>query len=224
MNEGLGPVEIAAYVPSVDVVLAEALASHWHARRAGADRSDRTFNAESKAAGSPSGQAGRHAGMLEVATVGYFPRELSIPRRDRTSHYLIHLTQHPLGFKIMKEVMRGESSESEDVGSFGLIPDEELTRQRGLFSPNLERARTDILSELGRGTRLVRLFVDNWPSRPSDVLAPTQYKELVLALEAQQRIAIHDPLTGVEAPALRRRKTSRGHATLGERYEVRLRH
>src|SRR5690606_16250871 len=38
--------------------------------------------------------------------------------RNRTSHYLIHLSQHELAFKIMKDVMRSESSEKDAYGSF----------------------------------------------------------------------------------------------------------
>jgi three-Cys-motif partner protein len=49
--------------------------------------------------------------------------------RDRTSHYLIHLSQHPLAFTIMKEVMKAESAPTEDLGSFGFIPPDKLIDQ-----------------------------------------------------------------------------------------------
>jgi three-Cys-motif partner protein len=142
--------------------------------------------------------------------------------RNRTSHYLVHLAQHELAFKIMKEIMNKESSEVDDYGAFESIPDGELPGQAALFRPNAERARVEILNELRIGARPVRLFLNEWPLRPTDMLVAKEYRKLLLDLEAEQCIDVIDPKAGAVLPAERRPKRS-GQATLSERYYVRIR-
>ena len=134
----------------------------------------------------------------------------------------MELLDSMLAFKIMKDVMRSESSEKDDYGSFGFIPDDELSGQGALFRPNAERARAQILDELRDGSRPVKLFIEDWPLRRTDMLVAKEYREILLALEAEQLIDVVDGETGATVPVSMRRKRL-GRPTLGERYEVRLR-
>lgn len=177
-----------------------------------------------------SGSPTREARLLEIyfdalressGTPFVLPFRFKARQRNRTSHYLIHLAQHPLGFKIMKDVMYGESSEVDDFGSFGFIPDEEVSGQRNLFRPNTDRARTEIRDALRHGPQPARLFLDEWPSRPEDLVAPKQYKQLLLALEAEKLITVHDPKNGELIRVSQRRRTRLGEPTLAGRYEIR---
>jgi hypothetical protein len=122
----------------------------------------------------------------------------------------------------MKDVMRSESSEMEDYGSFGFVPEDEVTGQGELFRPNAERARTEVLEELHRGARRVSLFLDEWPLRPGDLLVEKEYRQLLLSLENEQIIDVLDAETGMPAPAAKRRQRL-GETTLSKRYQVRLR-
>ena len=53
------------------------------------------------------------------------------------------------------------------------------------------------------------------------MLVAKDYRQLLLALEAEQRIEVLDARTGAVAPAARRQKRL-GNPTLSEHYDVRL--
>ena len=141
--------------------------------------------------------------------------------RDRTSHYLIHLSQHSLAFTVMKDVMKAESSAAGDYGSFGFIPPDELVEQGELFRPNAERARAEILEVLRRGPQPVSSFAVQWPQRPTDMLVSKEYKRILLELEQEGTIEVFDARTRSLTPAAQRRKKL-GQSTLGNDYMVRL--
>jgi hypothetical protein len=141
--------------------------------------------------------------------------------RDRTSHYLIHLAQHPLAFTIMKEVMKAESSSAGDYGSFGFIPPDELVEQGELFRPNADRARAEVVHALQQGPQSVKLFAIEWPQRRTDMLVSREYKRILLELEQEGVIEVLDARTRLPAPVAKRRKRS-GQPTLGDDYLVRL--
>ena len=129
--------------------------------------------------------------------------------RDRTSHYLIHLSQHPLAFTIMKDVMRAESSAADDYGSFGFIPPDELVEQGELFRANAEYARAEILDVLRRGPQPVGSFAIQWPQRATDMLVSKEYKRILLELEQEGMIEVFDAQTRLPAPAAQRRNRLR---------------
>jgi hypothetical protein len=148
------------------------------------------------------------------------PFRFRAAERERTSHYLLHLAQHPLAFKIMKEVMKSESTDSADYGSLGFIPQDELAEQGELFHPNAERAKAEILAALRDGPKPVTLFTRRWIERPSDMFVEKEYKQLLLDLERDRALEVIDQ-GGQPAPAERRRKKS-GRPTLADAYRVRL--
>jgi three-Cys-motif partner protein len=150
------------------------------------------------------------------------PFRFQAAERDRTSHYLIHLAQHPLAFKIMKDVMKSESAGTHDFGHLGFIPQSELVGQGELFQPNSDRAKAEILAALRSGPRPVSLFTKHWIERPNDMFVEKEYKRLLLELERDLLLEVIDGRTREPAPAASRRKKG-GSPTLGDAYLVRER-
>jgi hypothetical protein len=133
---------------------------------------------------------------------------------------LIHLAQHPLAFKIMKDVMKSESAGTEDYGTLGFIPSDELVGQGELFHPNAERAKAEIVAALRDGAKPVTLFTKQWIERPEDMFVEKEYKQLLLELERDSKLEVIDRLTDEPIPAAKRRKRA-GSPTLGDGYWVR---
>lgn len=148
------------------------------------------------------------------------PFRFRAAERERTSHYLIHLAQHPLAFKIMKDVMKSESAGTEDYGNFGFIPRDELVGQGELFHPNAERAKAEILAALRDGAKPVTLFTKQWIERPEDMFVEKEYKRLLLELEHDYKLEVIDRQTGAPIPADKRPRRG-GAPTLGDGYGVR---
>ena len=60
----------------------------------------------------------------------------------KTSHFLIFVSKHPLGYKVMKDIMAGESSNIEEgVASFGFNPKDK-------FQPNLFEGTFSLIDKL----------------------------------------------------------------------------
>jgi three-Cys-motif partner protein len=151
---------------------------------------------------------------------GYIlPFRFRAAERERTSHYLIHLAQHSLAFKIMKEVMKSESAGTEDYGNLGFIPRDEFG-QGELFHPNAERAKAEIVAALRNGPKPVTLFTKQWIERPEDMFIEREYKQLLLELERTLKLDVVDGQTGEPIPAAKRPRRA-GAATLGDSYWVR---
>ncbi|MBI3823626.1 MAG: three-Cys-motif partner protein TcmP [Planctomycetes bacterium] len=151
--------------------------------------------------------------------------EFSIPFRveseekQKTSHYLIHATNHKLGFKIMKDIMwkRGHSEEGEGALQFVQAG---RTDYVALFDPHFDVKR-EILNALVTGPRCVDLFFNDWVVRPTDLLSQSAYKQALLHLEASGEIEVLDKDKSTPKPMMSRRRP-KGKSTLGEGYYVRL--
>jgi hypothetical protein len=132
---------------------------------------------------------------------------------------LIHATNHPLGFKIMKEVMwnRGQSEEGEGALQF---VQSGRTDYIALFDPRYD-VKKEILSALAAGPQCVDLFYSNWVFRPEDLLCQPAYKQALLELEASGDIEVLDKDNRTPKP-MKIRKRHKGKPTLGEGYYVRL--
>lgn len=141
--------------------------------------------------------------------------------KARTSHYLIHCSNNPLAFKIMKEVMIRTATEGGDSGVFEYLEASELGAQTSLFRPAMDLAREQILAELRKGDCPVSRFTKEWVTRAGDYLVEKQYRELLLSLEAEGLVVIIDDRTGDLTPAASRMRG--GRPTLASRLIVRAR-
>jgi three-Cys-motif partner protein len=147
------------------------------------------------------------------------PFRVESEERQRTSHYLIHASSHPLGFKIMKEIMwnRGQSEQGESALQFVQAG---RTDYITLFDPRYD-LKSDILKALAAGPKCVDHFYNDWVLRPDDLLCQPEYRQDLLELEAGGEIEVLDKDNLTPRPAHSRKK-HKGKPTLGEHYYVRL--
>jgi len=111
-------------------------------------------------------------------------------RRREGSHYLLHVTKHPLGFKIMKDVMWRRGRTAEGVGGLELV---QASRSgRALIRPNWEAMKQRITDALARGPVKVDVFYSDWVERPDDVFSEPAYKQALLELESERKIDVLD--------------------------------
>jgi three-Cys-motif partner protein len=146
------------------------------------------------------------------------PLRVQARDRDRTSHYLIHCSSHPLAFKIMKDVMGGVTT-SDESGAFEFSTAAETG---ALFHPIEDRAREEILTHLKRGPSKVEVFTQEWILRPHDYFRASDYKQMLLDLEARGGIEVLDKRGVSPAPLPTRRKGAGGKPTLADDYFVSL--
>ena len=135
--------------------------------------------------------------------------------RAATSHYLIHATKHPLGFKIMKDIMWSEGSgHSLELRQASAAPAGQLTLELGDSTVD-----DDILVRLNQGPRPVAHFTSDLCTQPDNRIAAKYYKDRLLALEADGRLVVWR--NGKPAPATSR-PSRLGKPTLADSCEVRL--
>jgi three-Cys-motif partner protein len=137
----------------------------------------------------------------------------------KTSHYLIHATNHHLGFKIMKEVMWSRGHSETGQGDLQFVQ-ASRTDYIPLIDPNYV-VKDDILESLATGPKCVNLFYSDWVLRPDDLLCQPAYKQALLELEESGEIEVLDKDGRTPKPAKSRRQL-KGKPTLGEGYHVRL--
>lgn len=148
------------------------------------------------------------------------PFRFRAAERDKTSHYLVHCSNHPRAFTIMKDVMWRLTTEGSEAGIFQFLHDDDAGRQGSLFGTATEVARQEILDELAKGEQPVELFRKHWIERPHDLFVESQYRQILLDLEREGLVTMIDPATGKARPAAARIRG--GKVTLAEGLHVRL--
>lgn len=173
---------------------------------------------------------GKEVGLLDLFIASlrawsgaqYFvPMRFEADAAERTSHYLVHCSRHPLAFRLMKEVMGKAAMRTSDTGTFMCLGAKERGQTLDLFAPHLDSARQAILRQVAAGATRVDTFTEQWAERPDDPIPGTTYKKLLLELEAAGEIVVLDPGSGRKVAACDRRK-HRGKPTLAGHYEVAL--
>lgn len=120
----------------------------------------------------------------------------------RTSHHLLFVSKHPLGYGIMKEIMAGESSLSQQgVASFQYSPADERFPLLFALSRPLDELADQLLEHFaGRQLTVEQIFEFHNVGTPYIL---TNYKAALLKLEAAGKIACD--------PAKRRKNTMADH-------------
>ena len=124
----------------------------------------------------------------------------------RTSHHLVFVTKHVRGYEIMKEIMAKESIEEQGVPAFEYNP--ATTRQPLLFelARPLDELEGMLLDRFaGKEMRMVDIYDAHHIGRR---FIKSNYKEALLSLESQGRVAI--------SPAVDNRQKRNGRPTMGD--------
>lgn len=137
----------------------------------------------------------------------------------KTSHYLIHATRHPLGFKIMKNVMCRRGHGEDEPGGLEL-------RQKGRthFVPMFDR-HADIKAEILTALRIkplrVSVFYDEWTMRPTDMQCEAACRQALLELEHDGKIEVLGK-DGKNVISVGSRRKRNNKPTLAKDYYVRM--
>lgn len=159
--------------------------------------------------------------LSESAKAEYvLPFRIESEHRRCTSHYFIHATKHPLGFKIMKEIMwKAGKIDGTEEGRLELLQ-RSANDLSTLMRSDLDVADQNILNHLKtNGPTQVSVFRKDWPLRASDRYTDACYRRRLLLLENQNHIAVYEPDGKTPAPA-ESRKRYRGEPTLPDRLIV----
>lgn len=111
---------------------------------------------------------------------------------SRTSHCLVFVTKHPLGYKIMKEIMAAESSVTDQgVPSFTYSPADESTPLLFSLSRPLD-ALEDLLGEAfaGRTLPMRKIYETHHIDTP---YIERNYKDALRSMEAKKSIDCNPP-------------------------------
>ncbi|MCL6445318.1 MAG: three-Cys-motif partner protein TcmP [Alicyclobacillus sp.] len=138
------------------------------------------------------------------------------PNGERTSHYLIFVSKHIIGYNIMKDIMWKCSSEHEDgVASFSYV-DVDNPQLKLLFdySRPLDTLGEDLLHQFAGRTLTVKEIYDHHHVGKKFVLS--NYKEALRRLEEQGRI--------ITSPPAQQRKVLKGVRTFANDVSVTFPH
>ena len=138
----------------------------------------------------------------------FLPLRIEKEGRKSTSHYLLHATKHPLGFRIMKEVMWAASGGLECEGDHLALLQASETGGGRLFDPAIEELREAVLGDLANGPERVNKYRVEWVERPEDMFCESVYRRQILNLEADGKIEIlaADGITPMPASKRPKRK------------------
>ncbi len=140
------------------------------------------------------------------------PFRVEMQEKMSTSHYLVHGSNHPLGFKIMKEIMWLEGKTSDQHGvRLELL--QESKGQTTLFDIDFLNFKRDLLKRYAGQVRAVK---DVWDETdPNDLFLERTYKQALVELEKEGKIQVfEDRDCKIPAPADKRRPY-KGNPTLG---------
>jgi three-Cys-motif partner protein len=163
----------------------------------------------------------RRALAEEISAEYTIPFGVEHEDQHKTSHYFIHATKHPLGFRIMKDVMWRLGHAEDQPGALELRQ-KSRTNFIPLFDLQGDEIKQNILNALRVGPLRVSVFYQEWTNRPNDLLCESAYRKVLLALEADGKIEVLGK-DGKNVVGFEARRPYKGQPTLGKDYFVRLR-
>lgn len=110
----------------------------------------------------------------------------------RTSHYLIFVSKHVLGYEIMKDIMaRASSGQEQGVASFSYSPADERTPMLFEFARPLHELGQMLLNEFaGRKMTMKQVYDEHHVERP---FIKKNYKDALSKLETEGKITAFPP-------------------------------
>ncbi len=111
----------------------------------------------------------------------------------RTSHHLVFATKHPLGYRIMKEIMAKHSSEEhQGVASFGYCPASAIYPMLFELNRPLDDLENMLLDDFAAETLTIgQIYERHNVGRPYTM---KNYKTVLLSMEGNGRIKANPPL------------------------------
>ncbi len=156
---------------------------------------------------------------VELGVKYMIPFRVEHEDQRRTSHYLIHASKHPLGFRIMKDVMWRHGHGEDQPGGLEL-----RQKSRTNFLPMFDK-QADIKEEILRALETkplrVSVFYEKWTMRPTNMQCETAYRRALLELENAGKIEVLGK-DGRNIVSVNERPKPKGKATLARDYYVRL--
>jgi three-Cys-motif partner protein len=136
--------------------------------------------------------------------------------KRKTSHYLIHLSRHPLGFALMKDIMWPLGETDEGKGALEL-EQASISGSEPMFRPAWDDVKESVLQELraSRGGRLqAKYFYETLSEQPDNALCRSAYRMALFELEAEGKIVVLDK-NGAPTTA-KTRRPHKGKPTLSK--------
>lgn len=133
------------------------------------------------------------------------------------SHYLLHVAKHPLGFRIMKDIMWRRGRTVEGQGGLELV--QASRGGRALIRPNWDGMKRRVLDVLDQGPMKAEVFYLAWAEEPDDVFSASAYRQALLELEEEGRIEVLDK--ACKKPYPMKPKGPRRKGTLAKDYYIR---
>ena len=154
--------------------------------------------------------------LIRKETGAAFVTMFRVENEERrvTSHYLIHVTKHAMGFRIMKDVMWDVGKSDEGMGGLAL-EQASLTDEPMLIRARWEGVKAHVEKELLAGPRRVSHFYETLVMEQSNRLCEKAYRRALLELEAEGKVVVLAK-DGSGAVA-----TARRPGTLAKEYYVR---
>lgn len=160
--------------------------------------------------------------QLHTQAKYFLPFRIEEMARKSTSHYLVHVSKNPLGFRIMKDVML-ETLRGEGLGSGILGFAQASTGFSAEVIPfHTIDLRQRVIDRLSRGPMTVRAAMAGCES-PTDFYSQAAWREMLIQLEKEMAIEVFaDAACEHALPASMRKSTKTHPITLGEGHTVRL--
>lgn len=144
---------------------------------------------------------------------GTFPIAYKVrSAQGRTSHFMVFLSKHPLGYSIMKDVMHGESQIVIDgIADYCFDPrlPGNYTPPTPLISPLYELEQEMLEFFAGRSLPMKQIYLNHHVGTP---YVEKNYKAALLRLEAQNKITTNPPSE--------KRRMMKGKRTFGDKVIV----
>lgn len=157
--------------------------------------------------------------MEAIRELGYsyiVPYFFKYAEKDRTSHYLIFISKHSLGFKIMKEIMFKESEDkNQNVANFGHVGSlsKNKTPLLALLNTPLDDFCDELCSEFSGQTLTRKDLQKKYDlEHPENPFVNRNWTDALLQLESTTKI--------IASPPREKRKSIKGTPTFGENTSV----
>lgn len=124
------------------------------------------------------------------------PYVFEYEKRERTSHYLIFVTKHPLGYKIMKNIMyKASEDRNQGIARFGYVrPQSNNTPLLSLLNKPLDDLCDELLDFFaGRTLTMAEIHEEHQDGLGINPFIEKNYKDALNKLDANKKITTSRP-------------------------------